>query len=93
LKEGIAIIGLQKNAGRYDQKTGKWTDRDLGRGGALSIEKPRLYLAMGHGRMKIVKAKNWRGKDNPNGMITKFKLYQGHDFGQIGFWEKPYEKI
>ena len=78
LGTGIAIIGLQKNYGR-----------ELGRGGALSIEKPRLYLAMERGRMKIVKAKNYRGTENPNGYVLDFKLVMGHAFISQGFWHKP----
>jgi len=81
LKKGIAVIALQKNFGR-----------DLGRGGALSTEKPRLYLSMGSGKLKIVKAKNWRGTDNPNGMVREFKLYSGWDFSAVGYWEKPYKE-
>ena len=77
LNKGIALIALQKNFGR-----------DTGRGGALSLEKPRLYLAMGHGRLKIVKAKNWRGTDNPNGKSIDFKLYQGHEFSAISYWKR-----
>ena len=89
LKQGIAIIGLQKNEGRYDVRTGKWVDRDLGRGGALSIEKPRLYLSMGHGRIKVTKAKNWKGSKNPNGLVREFKLYSGSEFVPISSWDKP----
>jgi len=47
---------------------------------------------MGSGKLKIVKAKNWRGTDNPNGMVRTFKLYQGHDFSAVGYWEKPYRE-
>lgn len=89
LKGGLAIIGLQKNEGRYDIKTGKWVDRDLGRGGALSIEKPRLYLSMGHGRIKVTKAKNWKGNKNPNGLVREFKLYSGSEFVPISDWDRP----
>lgn len=92
LGKGLAIIGLQKNTGYYNVKTGKWVDRDLGRGGALSIEKSRLYVSMGRGRMKIVKAKNWKGDDNPNGKMIEFKLYKGNEFSTVGYWRRPDEE-
>lgn len=89
LKDGICIIGLQKNEGYWDAKAQKWIDRDLGRGGALSLEKARLYLSMGRGTMKITKAKNWKGRDNPNRTTREFKLYSGSEFVPISFWSKP----
>ena len=81
LNDGIAIIALQKNRGR-----------DTGRGGELSLEKPRLYLAMGRGEMKIVKAKNWKGSVNPNRKIQEFKLYKGSHFESVGYWHYPLDK-
>ena len=90
LAKGIALIGLQKNEGHWDSKAQKWVSRDLGRGGALSIEKPRLYLSMGRGTIKITKAKNWKGKNNPNGMTRDFKLYSGSEFAPTSFWSKSY---
>ena len=71
LKKGIAIVALQKNP-----KT------DIGLGGMRSIEKARLYLSMEHGRLKIVKGKNWATDFNPNGMQFNFKLVQGAKFIQ-----------
>jgi len=70
LDTGIALIALQKNWGA-----------SLGRGGVGSIEKPRLYMTMDRGRLKIEKAKNWRSiEHNPNGMIADFKLVGGSNF-------------
>ena len=70
LKQGIAIIALQKKKGA-----------ELGRGGDFSLEKPRLYLSMGHGILKIVKAKNWSVEgQNPNGEEFHFKLINGAKF-------------
>ena len=70
MKNGIAIVALQKKRGV-----------ELGRGAEFSLEKPRLYLSMENGEIKIVKAKNWRRKDvNPNGMVSKFKIVNGCDF-------------
>jgi hypothetical protein len=70
LKKGIAIIALQKNKGR-----------DLGLGAERSIEKARLYLSIEHGKIKIIKGKNWANPEvNPNGMQWSFKLVQGSKF-------------
>ena len=77
LKSGIAIIALQKNP-----------NTDYGLGGLRSLEKARLYLAMEPGRIKIVKAKNWAGQENPNGLMLDFKLVQGCKFIIDGGWHK-----
>jgi hypothetical protein len=70
LKKGIGIIAIQKNKGK-----------DLGLGAERSIEKARLYLTIEHGKIKIIKGKNWAREDcNPNGMEWKFKLVQGAKF-------------
>ena len=79
LSTGVAIIALQKKPGQ-----------DLGRGGLGTLEKPRLYLAIDNGRMKIVKAKNWvNSAVNPNGLEVSFKLVDGCKFIKIGDWGKP----
>ena len=70
LEAGIAFIALQKNKGR-----------DEGMGGMRSMEKARLYLAMEPGKLKIVKAKNWRNEEiNPNNFTKEFKLVAGCHF-------------
>lgn len=77
LKKGVAIIALQKNRG---------TDYGLGR--MRSLEKPRLYLAMETGKIKIVKGKNWANSEkNPNGMICDFKLVNGCKFIMTSGWK------
>lgn len=88
LATGIALIALQKNWGS-----------SLGRGGVGSIEKPRLYMTIDRGKLKIEKAKNWRTVEyNPNGMIAEFKLVGGSNFHitrQLGpeyYGEKKGEK-
>jgi hypothetical protein len=74
LGKGIAIIALQKKKGS-----------DIGRGGDFTLEKPRLYLAMQPGELKIVKGKNWANPDlNPNDLTWKFKLVQGCRFIETG---------
>ena len=79
LNKGIALIALQKNEGR-----------DSGLGGMRSLEKARLYLAMEkNGRMKIVKAKNWRNDTvNPNGLCVRFLLGGGCHFKLESDWTK-----
>lgn len=81
LKDGIAIIALQKPWGR-----------DIARGGESSLDKPRLYLAMNPGEIKIVSAKNWRCTYNPNGEALEFKLVAGCDFSDNGIWRKSEPK-
>jgi hypothetical protein len=74
LNKGVAIIAIQK-------KTGV----DTGRGGEFTLEKPRLYLAMDSGTIKIVKGKNWANNEiNPNGLSWTFKLVQGCKFIETG---------
>lgn len=78
LRNGIAIIAIQKKP-----------KADTGVGGMTTKEKPRLYLTMEHGVIRIEKAKNWvNGEVNPNGMQCKFKLVQGCKFNMIENWRK-----
>lgn len=78
LTSGFALIALQKNTGR-----------DEGLGGARGLEKPRLYMAMEPGRLKIVKAKSWvDSSDNPNGKSIKFKILDGCRFIIESRWER-----
>lgn len=77
LRSGIAIIAIQKNSGT-----------DFGLGGMRGLEKARLYFAMESGRIKIVKAKNWAGQENPNGLMLDFKLVQGCKFLISKDWYK-----
>jgi len=78
LKNGIAVIALQKPQGR-----------DEGLGGQRGLEKPRLYLAMEAGKIKIVKAKNWVTSDrNPNGLTLDYKIVAGCKFMVTKEWYK-----
>jgi len=81
LKGAIAIVCIQKNPGI-----------DTGLGGYRTLEKPRLYLALDTGRLKIVKAKNWKGDENPNGQMVNFKLYHGCQFSGNGSWYRDVNK-
>lgn len=70
LNKGIAVIALQKKRGA-----------ELGRGAEFSLEKPRLYLSLDAGSLKIIKAKNWAVEgQNPNDMEFKFSLVNGAKF-------------
>jgi hypothetical protein len=70
LKEGVAVVGIQKPTGR-----------DVGVGGARTLDKARLYMAIEPGILKIVKGKLWRQDCvNPNGMFCKWTLGGGANF-------------
>lgn len=79
LKNGVAVIALQKNPG---QKPGV--------GGWRSVEKARLYLSVDPGIIEIVKGKSWVNREiNPNGMRLNFKLYAGCKFMPQSGWIHP----
>ncbi len=76
LRNGICIVALQKKRGQ-----------ELGRGAEFSLEKPRLYLSMESGCIKIIKCKNWfDSQRNPNGLSVKFKLLAGCKFQPVSGW-------
>lgn len=81
LKNGIAIIGLQKDPGR-----------DVGRGNTFSMDKCKAYFALDYDQgakcniVKIVDAKAWRGGENPKGMSKAYKLSGGANYHSEGFW-------
>ena len=75
LNGAIVIVALQKNPGC-----------DRGLGGYRTLEKPRLALAIDSGVLKIVKAKNWRTGENPNGKQIGFKLVNGWNLNPKGDW-------
>ena len=78
LKGAVAIVAIQKNKGV-----------EFGRGGGMGLEKPRLYLTMGPGTLKITKGKNWADTHkNPNGLQIDFKLVQGCQFMPQGDWKR-----
>jgi hypothetical protein len=77
LKDAIAVVAIQKNPGV-----------DVGLGGYRNLEKPRLALSMSPGKIKIVKAKNWKTTENPNGLELEFKLVQGCKFIEDALWIK-----
>jgi hypothetical protein len=79
LDKGIAIVVLQKKFGA-----------DMGRGAEFSLEKPSLYVSIEKGWAKIVKCKEFRGNDNPNGKVMPFRLRQGWEFNfNAEDWRDP----
>jgi hypothetical protein len=78
LDQGIAIVAIQKNP-----------NCETGLGGYRGFEKPRLYLNMDMGKLKIMKAKNWvQEETNPNNLAINFKLVQGCQFKKECEWYK-----
>ena len=93
LDKGIAIIVIQKKRGR-----------DVGKGGDVTMEKPRLYISLENnapygGICKVVKAKFPKSHSmNPNGMEIDYSLHDGHEFRARSEWrfvdgEKARERI
>ena len=80
LKNGIAIIAIQKKPGS-----------DAGYGGVFSLEKPRLYITLDNGKLKIAKAKNWTDEMcNPNKLTVKYSLVKGCKFLMDSGFEREY---
>jgi hypothetical protein len=78
LDRGICIIAIQKDK-----------MKEIGKGGAVTLEKPRLYMNMRPGELKIIKAKNWHSSSvNPNGMSIIFKVVNGSKLYTAGSWER-----
>ena len=83
LNGALCVIGLQKNP-----------HVDLGRGGAFSLEKARLYLSLDYQAAKIVSCKNFKENDiiqgNPRGYTCKYTLANGcHIKRQPPGWISP----
>ena len=83
LNGALCIIGLQKNP-----------HVDLGRGGAFSIEKARLYISMDYGKAKIVSCKNFKQNEiiegNPRGYVCSYKIHHGCQINRDhGGWTNP----
>jgi len=75
LNGAVAIIAIQKNPGT-----------DVGLGGFRSLEVTRLALAIDFGRIKIVKAKNFSGESDPNGLVANFKIIHGSQLVEQSDW-------
>lgn len=77
LKNGIALIALQKSPNRGMMKT------ELGLGGKFSQELARLYLSIDFESLVVVKAKAWK-RFNPNNKEYRFSIiHHGARFSRI----------
>jgi len=88
LKSGFVLVGLQKkgNTVGYARDGKKYNVRnELGRGGAFSMEKARLYLSMDYNELMVVKSSNRRDDDEPplKGRRWGFNLYKGCIFENV----------
>lgn len=74
---GLAIVLIQKKVGAQ-----------FGRGQEFSLEKPKLYLSLDRGIMKMVKAKSWaKPTVDPCGMEVSFKVVAGCRFVVTKDWD------
>lgn len=77
LGSGIAVVALQKK------------EKELfGRGQEFGLEKPKLYLSMDRGKLRIVKGKCWANpKVDPCGLEVGFKIVGGCQFEITNNWD------
>jgi len=74
---GLAIVSIQKKI-----------NAQYGRGQEFSLEKPKLYLSLDRGVMRIMKAKSWAIKNvDPHGLEIHFKIVGGCLFEPSGDWD------
>lgn len=81
LNKGVLFVAIQKDP-----------QKEYGRGGGLGLEKPRLYLTLDRGKLKIIKGKTWASEQNPERMEIEFKVVQGAKFISQGEWVSPERK-
>jgi hypothetical protein len=86
LNGALCVVAIQKNPGQ-----------DLGRGGAFSLEKARLYLSLDYQVAKIISCKNFKENEliggNPRGYTCRYKLVGGcRIIKQPPGWTSPLEK-
>jgi hypothetical protein len=75
LKGSIAVIAIQKKPGVQ-----------VGVGGYGTIYRSRLAINIEKGVCEIFKAKNWKGKRNPNGLKRNFEIVDGWNLSGRGEW-------
>jgi hypothetical protein len=88
LTTGFVLVGLQKKGHTHGyKKDGSMYSirNDLGRGGAFSMEKARLYLSMDYNELTVVKSSNRRNDDDEplRGRRWGFYLYRGCFFENV----------
>ena len=91
-ERGMVWINLQKDQELPTKRKSSGGDyvtgRDTGRGGAVTLDIPRLYLSLDFDIIKIVKAK-FAGKENPTGMIHNFNVGEDGTIMPRGIWHLP----
>ena len=75
--ETLCVLCLQKPPGR-----------DEAYGGTQTRNKPRLYLSVSKGKMRILDSKNWKSGENPQGKECEFKIVGGYKLMQVSPWAK-----
>lgn len=84
LDTGIALICIQKDAGK-----------EFGMGGMWGVHLASLYLTMDYGRMTVEKCKEWNGH-NPNKEMYGFDIIEHgsyfHNIRQVKLCKKCYGK-
>jgi hypothetical protein len=94
LDKGIAYVNIQKGA-----------LQEVGRGGEFGLERPQLYVTLSPDPevefhpdnvqpciAKIIKAKSWKKKRNPDGLVQKFNIEEGWKINFWNDWNYPEKK-
>lgn len=86
LNGALCVCAIQKNP-----------KADLGRGGAFSLEKARLYVSLDYQSAKIISCKNFKENEiiqgNPRGYTCRYKLINGCKIKkEPPGWTSPAEK-
>jgi hypothetical protein len=91
LNKGVAYVNIQKS-----------TTSEAGRGGEFGLERPQLYVTLGPDPeagehednvqpcvAKILKAKAWVKRYNPDGKMMRFQIEDGWKIIHWGDWHFP----
>lgn len=94
LDKGIAYVNIQKNA-----------TSEAGRGGDFGLERPQLYVTLSQDPeiefhpenvqpciAKILKAKSWKKRRNPDGLVMPFQIEDGWKILHYNNWDYPPKK-
>jgi len=84
LRNGVAIIAIQKH-------NRQWGNKDVGVGGEGTGDRPRVYLSVSIGKVKIIKGKNWATTQNPDGLVQEFSISDGINLTARGIWHPDYD--